>query len=265
MPKTPAARRGESFVYLRTNRVEAIASPRRAHRGRTTPRIAGTGRGRLSHVHNPRYSHRTSRHSGAAMISQKAKYALRALVALAKQAPETSLMISEIAREQAIPKKFLEQILLELKRDGVVMSRRGRLGGYVLLAPSRQDHLRRCPSADRRAHRAAAMPLQDRLSPLRRLRRRGKLRNSPCLPARRRGHARGAGPHDAGRCRHIRATLRTSPNENEFARMGRVLSLRAEKTGKSPVSGKVFPQMAESGEGAILEIRDLTGRVTAVS
>ena len=42
-------------------------------------------------------------------------------------------MISEIARSQAIPKKFLEQILLELKRHGVVVSRRGRQGGYVLL------------------------------------------------------------------------------------------------------------------------------------
>jgi Rrf2 family protein len=45
-------------------------------------------------------------------------------------------MISEISRAQAIPKKFLEQILLELKRAGIVMSRRGRLGGYVLLRPA---------------------------------------------------------------------------------------------------------------------------------
>lgn len=45
-------------------------------------------------------------------------------------------MISEISQAQAIPKKFLEQILLELKRAGLVMSRRGRLGGYVLLKPA---------------------------------------------------------------------------------------------------------------------------------
>jgi Rrf2 family protein len=71
------------------------------------------------------------------MISQKAKYALRALVALCRARPETPLMISEISRSQAIPKKFLEQILLELKRHGIVSSRRGRQGGYVLLrAPS---------------------------------------------------------------------------------------------------------------------------------
>lgn len=67
------------------------------------------------------------------MISQRAKYALRALVALAKARPEQPLMISEISRGQKIPKKFLEQILLELKRAGIVMSRRGRLGGYALL------------------------------------------------------------------------------------------------------------------------------------
>ncbi len=42
-------------------------------------------------------------------------------------------MISEIAIEQDIPKKFLEQILLELKRNGIVMSRRGKTGGYLLL------------------------------------------------------------------------------------------------------------------------------------
>jgi Rrf2 family protein len=70
------------------------------------------------------------------MISQKAKYALRALVVLCKAPPESSLMISEISKAQAIPKKFLEQILLELKRAGIVMSRRGRLGGYVLLRPA---------------------------------------------------------------------------------------------------------------------------------
>ena len=68
------------------------------------------------------------------MISQKAKYALRALVVLCRaQEGGTPQMISEIARTQAIPKKFLEQILLELKRHGVVVSRRGRQGGYVLL------------------------------------------------------------------------------------------------------------------------------------
>jgi Rrf2 family protein len=67
------------------------------------------------------------------VISQKAKYALRALVALAKAGD--SLMIGEIAARKRIPRKFLEQILLDLKRHGIVQSRRGKLGGYNLLMP----------------------------------------------------------------------------------------------------------------------------------
>jgi Rrf2 family protein len=67
------------------------------------------------------------------MISQKAKYALRALVALAKEKPGATLFISEIAETQRIPKKFLEQILLDLKHHGLVTSRRGKAGGYLLL------------------------------------------------------------------------------------------------------------------------------------
>jgi Rrf2 family protein len=67
------------------------------------------------------------------MISQKAKYALRALVSLTRAGRGQSRMIGEISQEQAIPKKFLEQILLELKRAGIVTSRRGRMGGYELL------------------------------------------------------------------------------------------------------------------------------------
>lgn len=70
------------------------------------------------------------------MISQKAKYALRALVALAGVQTETSLSIADIAQQQGIPKKFLEQILLDLKRHGIVMSRRGKTGGYFLLKPA---------------------------------------------------------------------------------------------------------------------------------
>lgn len=56
-------------------------------------------------------------------------------MALVKAEPGLPLQISDISRDQAIPKKFLEQILLDLKRHGIVMSRRGRQGGYVLLRP----------------------------------------------------------------------------------------------------------------------------------
>jgi len=68
------------------------------------------------------------------MISQRAKYALHALIALARA--RDSMMIGEIAGQKRIPRKFLEQILLQLKRHGIVMSRRGKLGGYELLMPA---------------------------------------------------------------------------------------------------------------------------------
>ncbi len=72
------------------------------------------------------------------MISQKAKYALRALVVLARADAEKALFISDIAEEQNIPKKFLEQILLDLKHQGIVMSRRGKMGGYLPAQASRK-------------------------------------------------------------------------------------------------------------------------------
>ena len=70
------------------------------------------------------------------MLSQKAKYALRALLALAQEGDDRSLLISDIAERHNLPKKFLEQILLDLKHHGLVQSRRGRHGGYGLLKPA---------------------------------------------------------------------------------------------------------------------------------
>jgi Rrf2 family protein len=67
------------------------------------------------------------------MISQKAKYAFKALVYLAEQPGEESVQIESIAEAAGIPRKFLEHILLDLKRKGLVASRRGRAGGYVLI------------------------------------------------------------------------------------------------------------------------------------
>jgi Rrf2 family protein len=72
------------------------------------------------------------------MISQKAKYAFHALLALAR-ADNNSLVVGDIAAQERIPHKFLEQILLELKRHGIVQSRRGKYGGYGLLMPA--DHI----------------------------------------------------------------------------------------------------------------------------
>ena len=70
------------------------------------------------------------------MISQKAKYALRALAALARAKPSEPMLIGDIAEAQNIPKKFLEQILLDMKHHGIVVSRRGKQGGYLLLRPA---------------------------------------------------------------------------------------------------------------------------------
>ena len=71
---------------------------------------------------------------------------------LAQEAGRGPVLISELADREAIPKKFLEAILLELKRHGVVQSRKGKGGGYFL---------RRTPAeitfgaSDSRAGRAA--------------------------------------------------------------------------------------------------------------
>ncbi|WP_029008659.1 RrF2 family transcriptional regulator [Azospirillum halopraeferens] len=70
------------------------------------------------------------------MLSQKAKYALRALLALAVADEGESLQIADIAERHRIPKRFLEQILLDLKHHGIVGSRRGKYGGYVLIRPA---------------------------------------------------------------------------------------------------------------------------------
>ncbi len=67
------------------------------------------------------------------MLSKKAKYALKALVLLCKQTNRESMQIADIAKEESIPKKFLELILLELKNHGILYSKRGKAGGYSLL------------------------------------------------------------------------------------------------------------------------------------
>ncbi|WP_181704346.1 RrF2 family transcriptional regulator [Chthonobacter albigriseus] len=67
------------------------------------------------------------------MISQKAKYAFKALVELGSVPRGQAMLIEEIATRANIPRKFLEHILLNLKHAGVISSRRGRGGGYVLL------------------------------------------------------------------------------------------------------------------------------------
>jgi len=69
------------------------------------------------------------------MLSQKARYALHALLVLAQHQGDEPMMIADIAEEARVPRKFLEQILLALKRRGIVRSLRGRQGGYLLGRP----------------------------------------------------------------------------------------------------------------------------------
>src|SRR5688572_5715530 len=69
------------------------------------------------------------------MLSQKCKYALRALLMLAEARSDELVLVQEIAERQNVPRKFLELILLELKRHGFVFSQRGRGGGYCLARP----------------------------------------------------------------------------------------------------------------------------------
>ena len=70
------------------------------------------------------------------MISQRARYAFKAVVALARAKPGEGLQIRELAEQEKLPRKFLEQILLTLKAAGYISSRRGRDGGYELLRPA---------------------------------------------------------------------------------------------------------------------------------
>ena len=74
------------------------------------------------------------------MITQKMKYALKALLTLADEAAQetpTALTIEEIAKRSGTPKRFLEHILLEIRNAGVIACTRGRAGGYSLVKAPR--------------------------------------------------------------------------------------------------------------------------------
>jgi len=65
-------------------------------------------------------------------ISAKGEYAIKALLDLALQRERGLIPIQEIAARQAIPQRYLEQVLLSLKRAGLLTSKRGSTGGYHL-------------------------------------------------------------------------------------------------------------------------------------
>jgi Rrf2 family protein len=75
------------------------------------------------------------------MLSQKAKYAIKALIYLAQQEKGVLIKTSEIAAKSSIPKKFLELILIDLKRASLVSSKQGIGGGYYLLRAAEDINL----------------------------------------------------------------------------------------------------------------------------
>ncbi len=66
------------------------------------------------------------------MLSKKTKYAIKALVVLGKNIDQPPMQISKIAELEKIPKKFLEQILLDMRNAGFLYSKKGAGGGYAL-------------------------------------------------------------------------------------------------------------------------------------
>jgi Rrf2 family protein len=68
-------------------------------------------------------------------LSKRTQYSLRALYALTRKYGEGPVLIFNLAHDETIPKKFLEQILVSLKSAGFVASKKGKGGGYVLAQP----------------------------------------------------------------------------------------------------------------------------------
>lgn len=72
------------------------------------------------------------------MLTKRAKYALKAALHLARHEAGEAVLIARVAETERIPKKFLESILLTLKNRGLLVSRKGRGGGYALARPADQ-------------------------------------------------------------------------------------------------------------------------------
>ena len=69
------------------------------------------------------------------MISSKTRYGLKAVVCLAKNYQQRPVLIADLAKKEKIPQKFLESILLELRKNGILSSKKGKGGGYGLARP----------------------------------------------------------------------------------------------------------------------------------
>ena len=72
------------------------------------------------------------------MLTNKGKYGLKAMVHLAGLEPGRPALVSDIALQNGLPKKFLDTILGELRNAGFVQSKKGRGGGYILARPAHQ-------------------------------------------------------------------------------------------------------------------------------
>ena len=72
------------------------------------------------------------------MLSKKTIYAFKALIHLAGVPSGQPVLIADLARDESIPKKFLEFILLSLRKGGILQSRVGKGGGYTLALPAKQ-------------------------------------------------------------------------------------------------------------------------------
>lgn len=67
------------------------------------------------------------------MLSKKTKYGLKALTFLARQETKAPIQIAEISKSENISQKFLESILLSLRKTGILGSKKGKGGGYYLI------------------------------------------------------------------------------------------------------------------------------------
>jgi Rrf2 family protein len=72
------------------------------------------------------------------VLTRKGKYGLKAMVHLAGLAPDALAQVADIARTNSISKKFLDQILTELRHAGLVYSKKGKGGGYALARPAQE-------------------------------------------------------------------------------------------------------------------------------
>lgn len=75
------------------------------------------------------------------MLSKKTKYGLKALTFIARNQSESPVPVGEIAKHEKIPQKFLEGILLTLRKSGILGSKKGKHGGYYLRQPATEVNM----------------------------------------------------------------------------------------------------------------------------